>query len=258
MKEYQFIQTNINGNVGIIILNRPKSYNALNHSLLSELMDALTQFDSVQEIGAMVLTGNEKAFAAGADISDMVESSPQDMKKSPFIPEFNRIREIKKPIIAAVSGYCLGGGNELAMSCDMIVASETAVFGQPELNLGIIPGAGGTQRLTLIVGKALAMEMILNNRNLSAEEALSYKLINHIYPVETYLDEAISLAQEIAQRAPLAIQAAKEMVNQTFEVSLTQGISDERERFYQLFSSHDQEEGMKAFLEKRTPVWKGK
>ena len=144
------------------------------------------------------------------------------------------------------------------MSCDIMIASESAVFGQPEINLGIIPGAGGTQRLTLILGKPLAMEMILNNRNLTAKEALKYKLVNHVYPVETYLNEAISLAQEIAERAPLAIQAAKEMVNQAFEVSLTQGLSDERERFYQLFSSQDQEEGMKAFLEKRTPVWKSK
>lgn len=258
MKEYTLIQTEIKGNVGLITLDRAKSYNALNHQLLSELMDALAKFDSVQEIGAMVVTGNEKAFAAGADIADMVESSPEDMKKSPFIPEFDRIREIKKPVIAAVSGYCLGGGNELAMSCDMIIASETAVFGQPEINLGIIPGAGGTQRLTLILGKPLAMEMTLNNRNLTAEEALKFKLVNYVYPVETYLNEAVSLAQEIAERAPLAVQAAKEMVNQAFEVSLTQGLSDERERFYQLFSSQDQEEGMKAFLEKRAPVWKAK
>jgi enoyl-CoA hydratase len=258
MKEFKFIQTEIKGNVGITILDRAKSYNALNQQLLFDLMEALTKFDSVQEIGAMVVTGNEKAFAAGADITDMVESSPEDMKKSPFIPEFDRIREIKKPIIAAVSGYCLGGGNELAMSCDMIIASESAIFGQPEINLGIIPGAGGTQRLTLILGKPLAMEMILNNRTLTAKEALKYKLVNHVYPVETYLNEAISLAQEIAERAPLAIQAAKEMVNQAFEVSLSQGLSDERERFYQLFSSQDQEEGMKAFLEKRSPVWKAK
>jgi enoyl-CoA hydratase/carnithine racemase len=258
MKEYKSIQTEIKGNVGIIILDRAKSYNALNHQLLSELMNALTKFDSVLEIGAMVVTGNDKAFAAGADISDMVEASPEDMRTSPFIPEFDRIRDIKKPIIAAVSGYCLGGGNELAMSCDMIVASESAVFGQPEVNLGIIPGAGGTQRLTLILGKPLAMEMILNNRNLSAKEALNFKLINHVYPVETYLQEAISLAQEMAERAPLAIQAAKEMVNQAFEVSLSQGLSAEKERFYQLFSSQDQEEGMKAFLAKRPPVWKAK
>ena len=258
MKEYKFIKTEIKGNVGIIILDRAESYNALNHQLLSELMDSLFNFDSVQEIGAMVVTGDEKAFAAGADITDMVDASPEDMQKSPFIPEFDRIREVKKPIIAAVSGYCLGGGNELAMSCDMIIASESAIFGQPEINLGIIPGAGGTQRLTLILGKPLAMEMILNNRNLTAEEALNFKLINHVYSIDTYLDEAISLAQEIAERAPLAIQAAKEMVNQAFEVSLTQGLSDERERFYQLFSSQDQEEGMKAFLEKRPPVWKSK
>jgi enoyl-CoA hydratase len=258
MKEYKYIQTEINGNVGIIIMNRPKYYNALNYQLLSEIMGALSKFDSIHEIGSMVVTGNENFFAAGADIADMVEASPEEMDQSPFIPEFAHIREIKKPVIAAVSGYCLGGGNELAMSCDMVIASESAVFGQPEINLGVFPGAGGTQRLTLAVGKSLSMEMILNNRTLTAEEALNFNLVNHVYSVDTYLNEAIALAQEIADRAPLAVQAAKEMVNQAFELSLTQGLSTERERFYQLFSSQDQEEGMKAFLEKRTPVWKGK
>jgi enoyl-CoA hydratase len=257
MKKYQYILTEIHGNVGVVLLNRPKSYNALNYQMLNELMDALVNFDSVQEIGAMVITGNEKAFAAGADITDMVDSSPEKMKESPFIPEFDHIRDISKPIIAAVSGYCLGGGNELAMSCDMVVASESTVFGQPEINLGVIPGAGGTQRLTLAVGKQLAMEMILNNRTLTADEALHYGLVNHVYPVDEYLNQSIHLAQEIAARAPLAIKAAKEMVNQSFEVSLTRGIEIEKEIFYQLFSSHDQKEGMEAFLEKRKPVWIG-
>jgi enoyl-CoA hydratase len=257
MKEYKNILTEIKGRVGVITLNRPKAYNALNYQLLSELMEALTSFDNDKSIGAMVITGNEKTFAAGADISDMVDASPEDMKKNPFIPAFDLIRGIKKPVIAAVSGYCLGGGNELAMSCDLIIASESAVFGQPEINLGIIPGAGGTQRLTRAVGKVVAMEMILNNRTLSAEEAYSFNLINKVYPVEDYLTHTITLAQEIAERSPLAVQASKEMVNHSFEVSLTEGFEDERETFFNLFSSQDQKEGMKAFLEKRAPVWKG-
>ena len=257
MKEYKNILTEIKGRVGVVTLNRPKAYNALNYQLLSELMDALTSFDNDKFIGAMVITGNEKTFAAGADISDMVDASPEEMKDSPFIPAFDLIRGIKKPVIAAVSGYCLGGGCELAMSCDLIISSESAVFGQPEINLGIIPGAGGTQRLTRAVGKVVAMEIILNNRTLSAEEAYSFSLINKIYPVEDYLTHTISLAQEIAERAPLAVQAAKEMVNHSFEVSLTEGLEDERETFFNLFSSQDQKEGMKSFLDKRDPSWKG-
>ena len=257
MKNFQFILTEIPGKVGLITLNRPKAYNALNFQLLSELMDALEEFDNTPEIGAMVITGNEKAFAAGADISDMVDCSPDEISASPFIPSFDRIIDIRKPIIAAVSGFCLGGGNELAMSCDMIIASESAKFGQPEINLGIIPGAGGTQRLTLAVGKSIAMEMVLNNRTLSAEEALDLNLINRVFSVEDYLSETISLAQEIAERAPLAIQTAKKMVNNAFESHLSKGLINERDSFYGLFSSKDQEEGMKAFLEKRSPEWKG-
>jgi len=257
MKEYKNILTEIKGRVGIVTINRPKAYNALNYQLLLELMDSLTSFDKDNSIGAMVITGNEKTFAAGADIIDMVDASPDDMRKSPFIPTFDLIRGIKKPVIAAVSGYCLGGGCELAMSCDLIFSSESAVFGQPEINLGIIPGAGGTQRLTRAVGKVIAMEMILNNRTLSAKEAYSFNLINKIYPVEDYLKHTISLAQEIAERAPLAVQAAKEMINQSFEISLTEGLQNERESFFNLFSSQDQKEGMKAFLDKRAPSWKG-
>jgi len=258
MNAYQNILTEIQGKVGLITLNRPKSYNALNYQILSELMSSLADFDKDNTIGAMVITGNDKTFAAGADITSMVDASTEEMNDSPFIPAFDLIRNIKKPVIAAVSGYCLGGGCELALSCDLIIASESAIFGQPEINLGIIPGAGGTQRLTLAVGKIIAMEMILNNRTLSADEAASYNLINHIFPVEEYLKESLALAQEIAERAPLAIQAGKTMINHCFEVSLTQGLKDERDTFYDLFSSQDQKEGMKAFLDKRSPDWKGK
>jgi enoyl-CoA hydratase len=179
------------------------------------------------------------------------------MFKDDFLSSFDQIRDIKKPIIAAVSGWCLGGGCELAMSCDMIIASETAKFGQPEINLGVIPGAGGTQRLTRAVGKAIAMEMILNNRTLSASEALQYGLVNHVLPVTDYFESAINLAKEIASRAPLAAQLAKEAINRAFETPLSQGLAAERRAFNFLFSTADQKEGMAAFIEKRNATWKG-
>ncbi len=255
---YKTIQVETQERVGLIRLNRPKVLNALNRTLLKELTEALEKFDADDAIGAMVITGNEKAFAAGADIKEMAEASAVEMLKSDFIPTFDRIRGIKKPVIAAVSGWALGGGSELALSCDMIIASETAKFGQPEINIGVIPGAGGTQRLAKAVGKALAMEMVLNNRTLGAEEALAYGIVNHIVPVEKYLDEAITLAAEIAARAPLAVQLGKEAVNQAFETSLTEGLADERKAFNFLFATEDQKEGMVAFVEKRDPNWKGR
>ena len=255
---YKTIQVETQERVGLIRLNRPKVLNALNRTLLNELTEALEKFDADDAIGAMVITGNEKAFAAGADIKEMAEASAVEMLKSDFIPTFDRIRGIKKPVIAAVSGWALGGGSELALSCDMIIASETAKFGQPEINIGVIPGAGGTQRLAKAVGKALAMEMVLNNRTLGAEEALAYGIVNHIVPVEKYLDEAITLAAEIAARAPLAVQLGKEAVNQAFETSLTEGLADERKAFNFLFATEDQKEGMVAFVEKRDPNWKGR
>jgi enoyl-CoA hydratase len=187
----------------------------------------------------------------------MADATPVEMLKRDGISHYDRIRRIKKPVLAAVSGWCLGGGNELALSCDMIVASETARFGQPEINIGVMPGAGGTQRLTRLLGKALAMEVILNNRTLTAEEALHFGLVNRVVPVERFLEEALSLAEEIASRAPLAVRLAKEAVNNAFETSLTDGIADERRAFYLLFSTSDQKEGMAAFIEKRKPEWKG-
>ena len=243
--------------VGLVRLNRPKALNALNHELVGEVMNALDSFDSNDSIGAMVVTGNERAFAAGADITEMVNASTAEMQKSGHISPFDRIREIDKPVIAAVSGWCLGGGNELAMSCDMIVASESAQFGQPEINLGVIPGAGGTQRLTRAVGKTIAMEVVLNDRKLSAGEALHYGLVNRVVPVELHLAEALKLAAQIAARAPVAIQTAKQAVNQAFETSLSEGVIAERSAFYSLFDTHDQKEGMQAFVEKRKPEWKG-
>ncbi len=187
----------------------------------------------------------------------MAGASAVDMLLHDNISKFDLIRQIKKPVIAAVSGWCLGGGNELALSCDMIVASETARFGQPEINLGVIPGAGGTQRLTRAVGKVIAMEMVLNNRILTADEALQFGLVNRVVPVERYLDEALALAAEIAGRAPLAVRLGKEAVNHAFESFLADGLADERRAFYFLFASADQKEGMTAFVEKRKADWKG-
>jgi enoyl-CoA hydratase len=255
---YETILVECEDGVGLIRLNRPKALNALNSTLLKELMDTLEAFDTDDEIGAMVITGSDKAFAAGADIKQMATSSAVEMLKSDFIPVFDRIRGIHKPVIAAVSGWCLGGGSELAMSCDMIIASETAKFGQPEINLGVIPGAGGTQRLTKAVGKTIAMEMVLNNRTLNAAEALHHGLVNYVLPVGEHLNKALALAKEIAARAPLAVQLGKETVNLAFETPLSKGLADERRAFNFLFATEDQKEGMAAFIEKRKPAWKGK
>ena len=254
---YETILIETRERVGLVRINRPKARNALNSTLLRELNDALEAFDADPEIGAMVITGDEIAFAAGADIKEMADASAVEMLTRSHIPQFDRLRSIHKPVIAAVSGWCLGGGNELAMACDMIIASETARFGQPEINLGVIPGAGGTQRLTRAVGKAIAMEMVLNNRTLTAEEAMSLGLVNRVVPVERCLDEALQLAAEIAGRAPLAVRLGKEAVNHAFESFLSDGLADERRAFYMLFASHDQKEGMQAFVEKRKAVWKG-
>jgi enoyl-CoA hydratase len=205
----------------------------------------------------MVVTGNERAFAAGADIKEMAGATPATMMANSFIDLWDRLRQMGKPIIAAVSGFALGGGCELAMACDLIIASETAQFGQPEINLGVIPGAGGTQRMTLAVGKAVAMEMVLNGRYLSAEEAYRHGLINRVYPVEVYLEEAVRLGNEIAGRAPVAVRLAKEAVNAAFEMPLRAGLEHERRLFYLLFGTTDQKEGMDAFINKRPPQWKG-
>lgn len=255
---YTTILTETHGRVGLIRLNRPEAMNALNPVILGELMDALEAFDADDGIGAMVVAGTEKVFAAGADIKEMAGASEEEMRGSPFIGLFSRIRTVRKPVIAAVSGWALGGGCELAMACDMIVASERARFGQPEINIGVIPGAGGTQRLTRTLGKAVAMEMVLNNRTLSAGEALEYGLVNRVVPVESYLDEALELAAEIAGRAPLAVRAGKEAVNAAFETSLGAGLAAEMDLFYRLFNTADQKEGMAAFIEKRKAEWTGK
>ena len=258
MPNYTSILTETRGRVGLVTLNRPQAMNALNIQLLTELLDALAAYDVDPAIGAIVISGSERAFAAGADIKLMAEASSDEMRADGFVELFEGLRKIKKPLIAAVSGFVLGGGCELAMACDMLVASETARFGQPEVTLGVIPGAGGTQRLTRAVGKPLAMEMILNNRILSASEALQFGLVNRVVPVERFLDESLSLAAEVASRAPLAVMAAKEAVNRAFEFPLSAGLAEERRLFYALFDSADQKEGMQAFIEKRKPLWRGK
>jgi enoyl-CoA hydratase len=258
MSPYTSILVETHERVGLIRFNRPKALNALSSTLLKELNAVLADFDADPGIGAIVITGNEKTFAAGADIKEMADVSSVEMLQMDYISAYDGILSIRKPVIAAVSGWCLGGGNELAMSCDMIVASETARFGQPEINLGVIPGAGGTQRLTRAVGKTIAMEMVLNDRRLTAQEALHYGLVNRVVPVENYLEEALALAGEIAARAPLAIRLGKEAVNQAFETTLKQGIAAERRAFYFLFASQDQKEGMQAFREKRDANWQGK
>ncbi|MCC6260092.1 MAG: enoyl-CoA hydratase/isomerase family protein [Anaerolineales bacterium] len=255
---YTTILTEIRGRVGLVTLNRPQAMNAFNTLMLTELFDALDKFDANPEIGAMVVTGNEKAFAAGADIKEMAEATPFQMIQQGRVELWDRIRSLKKPVIAAVSGWALGGGCEFSISCDLIVASETAKFGQPEITIGVIPGGGGTQRLARLLGKPLAMEMVLNNRTLTAQEALQFGLVNRVAPVTEYLNEALKLAEEIAARAPLAIRMAKEAVNAAFETTLTEGLKTEKRNFYPLFSTDDQKEGMKAFIEKRPPNWTGK
>lgn len=255
---YEFILTRTEGKVGIVQLNRPRALNALNPKLMDELMTAIEAYNSDEGVGCIVVTGNEKAFAAGADIKAMAGSTPADMLNNPFIDQWGRLAKIGKPVVAAVSGFALGGGCELAMACDMIIASESARFGQPEINLGIIPGAGGTQRMTLAVGKALAMEIVLNGRFLKPHEALQYGLVNRVVPVESYLDEAISFAAELANRAPIAIRLGKEAVNATYEMPLQAGLKHERRLFYMLFSTDDQTEGMDAFINKRKANWTGR
>lgn len=252
--EYILVDQPADG-VGRARLNRPKALNALNSPLMDELNDAMLAFNSDPSIGAMILTGNEKAFAAGADIKEMEGMTQIDMLMTVSLIERFNFKRLTKPVIAAVSGYALGGGCEVAMACDMIVASETAVFGQPEINLGIIPGAGGTQRLTRALGKALAMEIMLTDRKLGAEEALRYGLVNRVAPLDEYMDVAISIAQQAARRSQVAIRLTKEAVNKAYEMTLEEGLAYERRNFLVAFGSADKAEGMRAFIEKRPPQW---
>ncbi|HET9495447.1 MAG TPA: enoyl-CoA hydratase-related protein [Chloroflexia bacterium] len=255
---YELIKVSSEGYVATIALNRPEVLNALNLQLMDEVIAALDALEADDSVRCVVITGNERAFAAGADIKEMAGAGAIEMLARDQFAKWDRIRRFKKPLIAAVSGFALGGGNELAMLCDMIVASETAQFGQPEINIGVMPGAGGTQRLTRAVGKAIAMEVVLAGRTLTAREALQHGLVNKVVPVEVYLDEAQRLARIVAEKGPVAAQLAKESVLKAFDTPLQEGLLHERKNFYMLFATEDQKEGMNAFIEKRKPEFKGK
>jgi len=242
----------------LIQLNRPDVLNAINIKLMEELVTALEELDKEIDVRCIVLTGSDKVFAAGADIKEMADASAMEMLQRDQFARWDRIRKIKKPIIAAVGGFALGGGCELAMTCDIILASESAKFGQPEINLGVIPGAGGTQRLTRAIGKYKAMELVLTGAMLSAEEAKQWGLVVKVVPNEYLMEEARTLAKLIASKPPLAVRLAKEAVLKSFDTTMEGGLEFERKNFYMLFASDDQKEGMKAFMEKRKPDWKGK
>lgn len=243
------------GKVGLVTLNRPQALNALNTKLIGELNKALKSFDKDPEIGCIVIAGNERAFAAGVDIKEMHTKTFVEAYGSDFIAPFDKIGEIRKPIIAAVAGYALGGGCELAMSCDIILAGDNAVFGQPEINLGIMPGAGGTQRLTRAVGKAKAMELCLTGRQMGAEEAERANLVSRVIPADRLHEEAMKVAAKIADLSQHAVMMIKEAINRGFATTLAEGTRFERGQFYSLFATEDQKEGMAAFIEKRKPAF---
>ena len=246
------------GRVGVVLMNRPKQLNALSGELMGAVVDALKVLDADREIRAIVLGGSERAFAAGADIAELAAGTPVSLYENGRLDQWDAIRGLHTPVVAAVSGFCLGGGCELAMLCDLIVASETAKFGQPEINLGVLPGAGGTQRLTRAVGKAIAMDMILTGRMIGAREALGLGLVARVVAREAWLDEAKRVAGDIAAKGPIAARLAKEAVDQAFEVPLSAGVEFERRAFYLARASEDATEGLTAFVEKRAPDFKGR
>jgi enoyl-CoA hydratase len=246
------------GRVGIVLMNRPKQLNALSGELMGAVVEALQELDADPAVRAIVLGGGERAFAAGADIAELAAGTPVSLYENRRIDQWDKIRDLRTPVVAAVSGFCLGGGCELAMLCDLIVASETAKFGQPEINLGVLPGAGGTQRLTRAVGKAVAMDMILTGRMLGAREALAHGLVARVVAREAWLDEAKRAAREIAAKAPIAVRLAKEAIDQAFEAPLRVGVEFERRAFYLARASEDATEGLTAFIEKRRPEFEGR
>ncbi|MCH8950831.1 MAG: enoyl-CoA hydratase [Proteobacteria bacterium] len=255
---YQNIIVETREHVGLITLDRPKALNALNAELMRELGEALRKFDADPAIGAIVITGSEKAFAAGADIKEMQSKTFVEAYKEDFITaEWETVTRIRKPVIAAVAGYALGGGCELAMMCDFILAADSAKFGQPEINLGVMPGAGGTQRLTRLVGKSKSMEMNLTGRLMDAEEAERAGLVSRIVAADELIDEAVTTASKIAEKGAIAVLATKEAVNRAYETTLAEGVRFERRLFHALFATADQTEGMEAFIDKRTPDFKG-
>jgi enoyl-CoA hydratase len=242
----------------VVLMNRPKQLNALSGELMGAVVGALQELDADPEIRAIVLGGGERAFAAGADITELAAGTAVSLYENRRIDEWDKIRGLRTPVVAAVSGFCLGGGCELALLCDLIVASETAKFGQPEINLGVLPGAGGTQRLTRAVGKAIAMDMILTGRMIGAREALGLGLVARVVAREAWLDEAKRAAGEIAAKGPIAVRLAKEAVDQAFESPLSAGVEFERRAFYLARASEDATEGLTAFIEKRAPDFKGR
>ncbi|WMS44880.1 enoyl-CoA hydratase [Acuticoccus sp. MNP-M23] len=258
MAEYELILTERDGAVGIVTLNRPKALNALNAHLVDEIVAALRAFDADPDIGCMILTGSERAFAAGADIKEMASLSFADAYLADFIARWDQIATMRKPLVAAVAGFALGGGCEVAMMCDTIIAADTAKFGQPEINLGVMPGAGGTQRLTRAVGKAKAMDLCLTGRIMDAHEAERSGLVARVVPADKLLDEAKAMAAGIAKQSLPALMATKESVNRAFETGLAEGARFERRVFHALFSTEDQKEGMAAFAEKRKPSFKNR
>src|SRR5919199_2558425 len=257
MVQYEYVLSSTDGPVGIVTLNRPQQLNALAGPLLEELVDALERHEAEQAIRAMVVTGGPTVFAAGADVKEMAGATAAEMLLKNRIGLWDRAKRLTKPLIAAVAGYALGGGCELAMLCDIIVAAENARFGQPEINVGLIPGAGGTQRLTRTVGKYLAMDMVLTGRMLSAEEALRHGLAARVVPPELVVDEAVKLGKELARKPPISVRLAKEAVTRAFEGRVDDGIELERKLFYLLFATRDSHEGMHAFVEKRQPTYEG-
>jgi enoyl-CoA hydratase len=255
---YENIQVEKRGRVALVTLNRPKALNALNSALIAELNDALAQFQGDDKIGCVVLTGSEKAFAAGADIKEMSSLSYVEAYTGDFITSWDEVSRFRKPIIAAVAGYALGGGCELAMMCDFILAADTAKFGQPEITLGVMPGAGGTQRLTRFVGKSKAMEMCLTGRMMDAAEAESSGLVSRVIPADELIDEAMRVAEKIADFSLPIAMMTKESVNRSYETTLAEGVRFERRVFHSMFATEDQSEGMAAFVEKRSPQFKNR
>lgn len=255
---YENIVVETKDKVGLITLNRPKALNALNSELMSEVSEALTAFEADDKIGCIVLTGSDKAFAAGADIKEMQEMTYMDAYLGDFITPWEHVSRVRKPVIAAVAGYALGGGCEVAMMCDFILAADTAKFGQPEINLGTMPGAGGSQRLTRFVGKSKSMEMCLTGRMMDAEEAERSGLVSRIVPADKLLDEALEVGNKIAEMSLPAVMMTKESVNRAYETTLSEGVRFERRVFHSLFATEDQSEGMAAFVEKRKPQFKNK